>query len=77
LDIPNVDLVIHYELPNTSELFVHRFGRTGQAGKKGIAILIHSYEQNRLVRGIEQDIGCRFIELPRITVEDGEEDMIG
>ncbi|CAD5187103.1 unnamed protein product [Musa acuminata subsp. malaccensis] len=60
--IPNVDLVIHYELPNTSELFVHRSGRTGQAGKKGIAILIHSYEQNRLVRGIEQDIGCRFIE---------------
>lgn len=54
--------MIHYELPNTSELFVHRSGRTGQAGKKGIAILIHSYEQNRLVRGIEQDIGCRFIE---------------
>ncbi|URE21146.1 DEAD-box ATP-dependent RNA helicase [Musa troglodytarum] len=63
LDIPNVDLVIHYELPNTSELFVHRSGRTGRAGKKGIAILIHSNEQNRL--------------LPRIAVEDGGEDMTG
>lgn len=55
--------VIHYELPNTTELFVHRSGRTGRAGKKGSAILIHSYDQNRLVRGIEQEIGCRFIEV--------------
>lgn len=57
------DQVIHYELPNTSELFVHRSGRTGRAGKKGSAILIHSYEQNRVVRGIEQDIGSSFIEV--------------
>ncbi|KAJ8465120.1 hypothetical protein OPV22_027672 [Ensete ventricosum] len=76
LDIPNVDLVIHYELPNTSELFVHRSGRTGRAGKKGSAILIHSHEQNRVVRGIEQDIGCSFIELPRIKVEGSGGDMI-
>ncbi|WOL19597.1 DEAD-box ATP-dependent RNA helicase 9-like [Canna indica] len=77
LDIPNVDLVIHYELPNTSELFVHRSGRTGRAGKKGSAILIHNYEQNRIVRGIEQDIGSRFIELPRIAVDGVGEDMFG
>ncbi|KAJ0780950.1 putative RNA helicase transcription factor interactor and regulator CCHC(Zn) family [Helianthus annuus] len=36
LDIPNVDLVIHYELPNDPETFVHRSGRTGRAGKKGV-----------------------------------------
>ncbi|XP_042473423.1 DEAD-box ATP-dependent RNA helicase 53-like [Zingiber officinale] len=77
LDIPNVDLVIHYEMPNTSELFVHRSGRTGRAGKKGSTILIHSHEQHRVVRGIEQDIGCKFIELPRITVDDGGEGMFG
>ncbi|XP_073005217.1 DEAD-box ATP-dependent RNA helicase 53-like [Typha latifolia] len=74
LDIPNVDLVIHYELPNTSELFVHRSGRTGRAGKKGNAILIYSHEQTRAVRVIEQDVGCKFTELPRITV-DGAQDM--
>ncbi|XP_039130513.1 DEAD-box ATP-dependent RNA helicase 53, mitochondrial-like [Dioscorea cayenensis subsp. rotundata] len=76
LDIPNVDLVIHYELPNTSELFVHRSGRTGRAGKKGSAILIYSPEQARAVRGIEGDVGCRFTELPRIAVENAGDDML-
>ncbi|XP_008776036.2 DEAD-box ATP-dependent RNA helicase 9-like isoform X2 [Phoenix dactylifera] len=77
LDIPNVDLVIHYELPNTSELFVHRSGRTGRAGKKGTAILIYANQQTRAVRVIEQDVGCKFTELPRITVEGGGEDVFG
>jgi superfamily II DNA/RNA helicase len=55
--------VVHYEIPNTSELFVHRSGRTARAGKKGSAILIYTYEQTRAVRVIEQDIGCRFTEV--------------
>ncbi|KAG2631621.1 hypothetical protein PVAP13_2NG037200 [Panicum virgatum] len=75
LDIPNVDLVVHYEIPNTSELFVHRSGRTARAGKKGSAILIYTYEQTRAVRVIEQDIGCRFTELPKMAVADEAADM--
>ncbi|KAL9669402.1 hypothetical protein QQ045_006949 [Rhodiola kirilowii] len=67
LDIPNVDLVIHYDLPNTSEIFVHRSGRTGRAGKKGTAILIHTQDQMSDVKGIERDISCRFQKLPEIT----------
>ena len=55
--------VIHYELPNNSELFVHRSGRTGRAGKKGSAILIYTNEQSRAVRGIEHDVGCKFTEV--------------
>ncbi|KAK4800027.1 hypothetical protein SAY86_025392 [Trapa natans] len=66
LDIPNVDLVIHYELPNSSEIFVHRSGRTGRAGKKGNAILIYTHDQRRAVRVIEQDVGCRFTEHLRV-----------
>ncbi|GFZ12332.1 putative mitochondrial RNA helicase 2 [Actinidia rufa] len=75
LDVPNVDLVIHYELPSTSEIFVHRSGRTGRAGKKGSAILIYSSNQSRDVRTIERDVGCKFIELPRIPVEGGTSNM--
>ncbi|CAN0897465.1 DEAD-box ATP-dependent RNA helicase 3, chloroplastic [Linum grandiflorum] len=60
LDIPNVDLVIHYELPNDSETFVHRSGRTGRAGKQGTAILLFSSSQRRTVRSLERDVGCKF-----------------
>ncbi|KAE8694357.1 DEAD-box ATP-dependent RNA helicase 53 isoform 3 [Hibiscus syriacus] len=52
--------VIHYELPNTSETFVHR---TGRAGRKGSAILIYTQEHSRAVRVIEREVGCRFSEV--------------
>lgn len=60
LDIPNVDLVIHYELPNDPETFVHRSGRTGRAGKEGSAILMFTSSQRRTVRSLERDVGCKF-----------------
>ncbi|XP_008798630.2 DEAD-box ATP-dependent RNA helicase 3B, chloroplastic [Phoenix dactylifera] len=60
LDIPNVDLIIHYELPNDPETFVHRSGRTGRAGKEGTAILMFSSSQRRTVKSLERDVGCKF-----------------
>ncbi|KAH7437048.1 hypothetical protein KP509_05G054100 [Ceratopteris richardii] len=60
LDIPNVDLIIHFEIPNDPETFVHRSGRTGRAGKEGITILMHTDSQMRTVRMIERDVGCKF-----------------
>eukprot|EP00262_Sarcandra_glabra_P010391 TRINITY_DN25659_c0_g1_i1.p1 TRINITY_DN25659_c0_g1~~TRINITY_DN25659_c0_g1_i1.p1 ORF type:complete len:760 (-),score=170.57 TRINITY_DN25659_c0_g1_i1:224-2503(-) len=60
LDIPNVDLIIHYELPNDPETFVHRSGRTGRAGKEGTAILMFTSNQRRTIKSLERDVGCRF-----------------
>lgn len=60
LDIPNVDLVIHYEFPNDPETFVHRSGRTGRAGKEGIAILMYPSNEKRKLRFLEREVGCRF-----------------
>jgi len=42
LDIPEVDLVVHYELPRESESFLHRSGRTGRAGRSGTTIAMYS-----------------------------------
>ncbi|KAL2477795.1 DEAD-box ATP-dependent RNA helicase 3 [Forsythia ovata] len=60
LDIPNVDLIIHYELPNDPETFVHRSGRTGRAGKEGTAVLMFTSSQRRTVKSLERDVGCKF-----------------
>ncbi|KAL4202295.1 hypothetical protein AMTRI_Chr02g262990 [Amborella trichopoda] len=60
LDIPNVDLIIHYELPNDPETFVHRSGRTGRAGKEGTAILMFTGSQRRTIKSLERDVGCSF-----------------
>ncbi|KAL8208835.1 hypothetical protein R6Q57_008247 [Mikania cordata] len=70
LDIPNVDLVIHYELPNDPETFVHRSGRTGRAGKEGKAILMYTNSQRRTVKTLEQDVGCKFEFVGPPSVED-------
>jgi ATP-dependent RNA helicase DeaD len=40
IDLANLDLVIHAELPNDAEVMQHRSGRTGRAGRKGISILL-------------------------------------
>ncbi|MQL95025.1 hypothetical protein Taro_027700 [Colocasia esculenta] len=69
LDIPNVDLIIHYELPNDPETFVHRSGRTGRAGKQGAAILMFTGSQRRTVKSLERDVGCRFEFISPPTVQ--------
>ena len=40
IDLPNLDLVIHADLPTNRETLLHRSGRTGRAGRKGISALI-------------------------------------
>ena len=49
IDLPNLSLVVHVELPRDAEILQHRSGRTGRAGKKGTAILIVPYPARRRV----------------------------
>ncbi|CAN6460989.1 unnamed protein product [Victoria cruziana] len=48
LDIPNVEVVINYSFPLTTEDYVHRIGRTGRAGKKGVAHTFFTQENKGL-----------------------------
>ena len=52
--------VIHYEVANDSETFVHRSGRTGRAGKEGTAILMHTPYQKRTLDVLQRELGCKF-----------------
>ncbi len=57
LDIPLLPHVINFELPNISEDYVHRIGRTGRAGASGEAISLVSMDEIAYVRGIEKLLG--------------------
>ena len=60
LDIPLLPHVINFELPNISEDYVHRIGRTGRAGASGEAISLVSLDEIGYLRDIEKLIGERL-----------------
>ncbi len=53
VDIPNVEYVVNYDLPDVAENYVHRVGRTGRGTKRGIAISFCSEEEKPLLKDIE------------------------
>jgi ATP-dependent RNA helicase RhlE len=59
IDIDGVTHVFNYELPDDPESYVHRIGRTGRAGAKGIAIAFCDPQERKLLRAVESEIGAR------------------
>ncbi len=53
LDIKDLKAVINYDLPHDPEIYVHRIGRTGRAGKEGLALSLYSARENSKVDAIE------------------------
>lgn len=75
IDVDNISLVINYDLPECSEDYVHRIGRTGRAGKTGKAISFANPDQHGNIRQIEKLIrktlpvmGVNNLPLPRVTI---------
>jgi ATP-dependent RNA helicase DeaD len=60
LDIPEVDLVIHYRIPSESEAYQHRSGRTGRAGRKGTVVLLYGPKEIRELVALERTVSRRF-----------------
>ena len=60
IDVQGISHVINYDLPKFAEDYVHRIGRTGRAGKTGIAISFASNMDRHILRKIEQFTGNRM-----------------
>lgn len=69
LDVQQVSLVINYDLPNNRELYIHRIGRSGRFGRKGVAINFVKNEDVRILRDIEQYYSTQIDEMPMNVAE--------
>ncbi|KAH8107032.1 DEAD-domain-containing protein [Cristinia sonorae] len=56
IDVQDVGLVINYQMSNTIEAYVHRIGRTGRAGKQGVAITFLTNDDDEVMYDLKQEI---------------------
>ncbi len=60
IDVKELAFVVNYHLPDTHEAYVHRSGRTGRAGAKGLSMTILQAEEVHEIAGFEQELGIHF-----------------
>ncbi len=60
IDVKDIAHVVNYDLPNASEDFVHRIGRTGRAGKKGVATTFVMPQERSDARKLERELKIKF-----------------
>jgi ATP-dependent RNA helicase RhlE len=65
LDIPAIEHIVNFDIPDTVEEYVHRAGRTARAGAVGIVSTIATWQDKPMVKEIEKALGK---DLPRCTV---------
>ena len=85
LDIEHVSHVVNFDVPSSPDAYVHRIGRTGRAGREGVAITLAEAREHRLLRNIEQatrrkisiesvptvhDLRARRLDLTRTSLEE-------
>ena len=70
LDIKQCDLVINFDIPLSSLTFIHRAGRTGRIGNKGLCISLVSQYDVEVLNGIEEDLNADFKEIEDIDQDE-------
>jgi ATP-dependent RNA helicase DeaD len=70
IDLPDLGLVIHADLPKRRETLLHRSGRTGRAGRKGICVLLVPHTRRRQVERLFQSASLEATWAPPPTIED-------
>ncbi len=74
IDVEELSLVVNYDLPNVSETYVHRIGRTGRASASGIALSFCDKEERPYLRDIEKLIRQEVPRMPEHQfVDDGDD----
>ena len=66
LDLPDLDLVIHADLPSNQESLLHRSGRTGRAGRKGVSVLVVPFKARRRIERLLGDakVEANWVDAP-------------
>ncbi|MCT1805701.1 DEAD/DEAH box helicase [Corynebacterium sanguinis] len=73
LDVERISHVFNYDIPNDTESYVHRIGRTGRAGRTGEAILFVTPRERRMLRSIERVTNATIEEMELPTVDEVNE----
>jgi len=64
IDVQQVSLVINYELPTNQENYIHRIGRSGRFGRKGVAINMIGPDEVEMIKQIEKHYATKVVPLP-------------
>jgi ATP-dependent RNA helicase DeaD len=70
LDVERISHVLNYDIPQDTESYVHRIGRTGRAGRSGAALLFVTPRERHLLKAIEKATRSKLSEAELPTVED-------
>ncbi len=73
LDVDDIDVVFNYDVPQDPEYYVHRIGRTGRAGRKGVAYTFTSGRTKKTIRYIENKLNMKFKFISLPSVDDVEQ----
>lgn len=63
IDVDNLAFVVHYQLPDQTEYYTHRSGRTARAGKKGVSLVLINPKETRKIRELETTLGIKFTKI--------------
>jgi translation initiation factor 4A len=64
IDVQQVSLVVNYDMPNNVENYIHRIGRSGRFGRKGVSINFVTYKERSKISSLENIYGIKIDELP-------------
>lgn len=76
LDIKDLPLVVNYDLPSTPDVYVHRIGRTGRAGKSGLAISLFPHAQTFKIEAIEANMNITMQRIDKDALNTPDEIVI-